>query len=90
MIQTTLFDSIRIGEAVFDRPRKTNPESQDDRILQFLQAGNTLTPLEALDRFGCFRLGARIWELKRQGWLIESEIVEADGGKRVARYKMGG
>ena len=45
-----------------------------------------ITPLEALNEHGCFRLGARIWDLKRQGHLIGKEMVKLDSGKRVARY----
>ena len=33
--------------------------SQKDRILDYLMEGHSLTPLEALNLFGCFRLGAR-------------------------------
>jgi len=60
-------------------------ESQEKRILEALRAGDKLTPLDALERFGCFRLGARIHDLRRKGWPIESEIVKR-GGKRVAVY----
>ena len=45
-----------------------------------------ITPLEALNEHGCFRLGARIWDLKRKGHLISRELVKLDSGKRVARY----
>jgi len=41
-------------------------KSQNDRILGYLQEGNTITPLEALDLFGCFRLSARIHDLKKR------------------------
>lgn len=61
-----------------------------DQILAHLQAGNTITPLEALDLFGCFRLGARIWDLKRDGHPIVSEQIQLENGKRVARYRYGG
>ena len=37
--------------------------TQTDEILQALRAGERLTPLAALERFGCFRLAARIHEL---------------------------
>jgi hypothetical protein len=33
-------------------------------ILLALKAGETISPLEALSRFGCLRLGARIHDLK--------------------------
>ena len=45
-----------------------------------------MTQTEALNEHGCFRLGARIYELRRQGHLIGKEIVKLDSGKRVARY----
>jgi hypothetical protein len=64
-----------------------NTASQEARILKYLEAGHTLTPLDALEKFGCFRLGARIFGLKRRGHFIETEIVERNG-KRVAMYFM--
>jgi hypothetical protein len=32
--------------------------------------GNTITPLDALQNYGCFRLAARISDLKNQGHAI--------------------
>lgn len=61
--------------------------SQSARILGFLAHGNSLTPIAALAKFGCFRLGARIYGLKQRGHKIKSEIVERNG-KRVARYSL--
>ena len=60
--------------------------TQAGRILAHLRAGNRLTALEALDAFGCFRLAARIHELRREGWQIEERTVETASGKRVAEY----
>ena len=40
--------------------------TQKDRVWNALQAGRVLTPLEALREFGCFRLGARICELRKE------------------------
>ncbi len=37
--------------------------SQTKRILAYLKDGNTITPMEALKKFSCFRLGARIAEI---------------------------
>lgn len=61
--------------------------SQNQRIIDHLASGRTLTPLQALRRFGSFRLCARIWELKRAGHRIASELVDV-GGARVARYRL--
>ena len=46
--------------------------TQNELIKQALERGETLTPLDALDRFGCFRLGARIYDLKKEGMAIQS------------------
>ena len=39
-------------------------ESQTRQILAHMQAGNRINPLEALSRFGSFRLGARIKDIE--------------------------
>jgi hypothetical protein len=60
--------------------------TQAGRILEHLLAGNRITALDALELFGCFRLAARIHELRRDGWRIEERTVETSSGKRVAEY----
>ena len=63
--------------------------SQESRILKYLKEGNTLTPLEALKHFGCLRLGARVYELKKQGYNIVSELTEdLSTGKRFSEYSL--
>ena len=37
-------------------------ESQYDMILKHLKRGDSITPLDALDKYGCFRLAAVICE----------------------------
>ncbi|HYF57362.1 MAG TPA: helix-turn-helix domain-containing protein [Burkholderiaceae bacterium] len=61
--------------------------TQTETILAALRAG-PLTPLEALDRFGCFRLAARVRDLREQGHHIAVERVELPSGKHVARYRL--
>ena len=61
--------------------------SQADAILAHLKAGHSLTPLDALDRFGCFRLAARIDELRAAGYRIDIEMRSA-GGKRYGVYRL--
>jgi len=61
--------------------------SQTDQICKHLEAGNTITPLEALSDFGCLRLAARIEELKKRGLAIYSRLIEQNG-KRFAQYSM--
>lgn len=62
--------------------------SQADAILAHLNAHGTITPLEALERYGCFRLASRIFELRQRGIKIESESMRTPGGAEVARYRL--
>lgn len=62
-------------------------KSQCDEILKHLQSGRALTPLEALERFGCFRLGARIYDLKKQGYDIRTDMIQKNG-KQFASYSL--
>ncbi len=62
--------------------------SQSDAILDALKRGETLTPLDALRRFGCFRLGARIWDLKKAGHEIDMRLIDCGNGKHVAEYSL--
>ena len=63
-----------------------NTESQRLRILAHLRSGKSITPLEALNLYGCFRLGARIWDLRNEGYDIGMELVKNQNGKRFACY----
>ena len=61
--------------------------SQEDQILEHLIMGNEITPIDALQKFGCFRLGARIWDLKQKGFQIESKLKSDEvTGKHYAVY----
>ncbi len=67
---------------------RVSEPTQCEMILEHLKKGHAVTPLEALKMFGCFRLGARIWELKQRGYDIEMQLSEVMGGKHVAEYRM--
>jgi hypothetical protein len=61
------------------------PDSQNALIKGWLLNGHSITTLEALNMFGCFRLSARIANLKDQGLPVVAEMVLIND-KRVARY----
>jgi len=61
-------------------------KSQSALILSALQQGDTLTSLQALDRFKCFRLASRISDLNKQGHNIQKKMIKVDSGKSVAEY----
>ena len=55
------------------------------------KVGRSITAIEALHYFNCFRLSGRIHNLKGQGLRIKSEMIEvtSDGKqKRVAKYSL--
>ena len=60
-------------------------DSQNALIKGWLLNGHSLTTLDALTMFGCFRLSARISNLKDQGMNIMTEMVEVND-KRIAKY----
>lgn len=60
---------------------------QCEAILAHLGAGHSLTPLEALDKFGTLRLSERIRELEKAGYQITHEMVKV-GAKRVCQYTL--
>jgi hypothetical protein len=62
-------------------------ESQSKLILAHLKKGNAITPIEALNMFGCFRLSARIKDLRDQGISIQMERVTR-AGKSFASYSI--
>lgn len=61
--------------------------TQSEMILADLRKGVKLTPIDALENYGCFRLGARIWDLKQEGHPIKSErVTDPHTNKTYARY----
>lgn len=50
-------------------------KAQSQMILEYMAQGHRISPLEALNKFGCLRLGARIYDLKNEGHNIITEMV---------------
>jgi hypothetical protein len=59
--------------------------SQETQILIELKKGRPLTPMKALSKFGCFRLAARIHDLRAKGWDIKMRERKMKD-KRFAEY----
>lgn len=69
-------------------PTKT---SQTANIIRYLRAGESLTAMEALNMFKCFRLAARMHDAKehlKENEQIVRHWVKTSGGARVARYSL--
>ena len=41
--------------------------TQTEKVLRHMKRFGSITPLEAMEEYGIMRLGARIWDLKREG-----------------------
>ena len=48
---------------------------QSERVLKYMQDFETITQLQALSDLGVMRLGARIYDLKRDGHMISRRMV---------------
>ncbi len=65
------------------------PLSQEKKILAHLLSGKSITPIEALNRYGSFRLASRIWDLRSKGYNIVTRIVSKDKNRvRYAEYHL--
>ncbi len=53
--------------------------SQKNQIKHALLRGEHITPMDALDRFGCFRLAPKICELRQEGMPIKTLRNRAKG-----------
>lgn len=61
--------------------------TQKMAVYQHLCRYGRLTPMQALEKFGSFRLAARIRDLRDEGIDIRTEWVKRDG-KRFAEYRL--
>ena len=57
-------------------------------LVGLLEQGRTVTPIDALNSFRCFRLSERVRELEVLGWKIERGWVKTPGGARVRTYRI--
>lgn len=45
---------------------------QTERVLEYLRKNYAITAKQAMDELGIYRLGARMWDLKKQGYPVQS------------------
>ena len=68
-------------------------QTQCDRIQSYLETHDGITPMEAWNQLGVYRLGARIWDLKhKKGLPIVRYMVKVKNryGEecKVAKYRL--
>jgi hypothetical protein len=66
---------------------QTTYETQEKGVLAYLNTGKAITPIQALNLFGCFRLAAVIFRLRDKGLNIETRTIR-QGRKSYASYKL--
>lgn len=59
--------------------------SQIKKIRHYLESGGRLTPIDALNKFNCFRLAAVVFNLREDGLPVKTKTIK-DGQKSYAEY----
>ena len=62
--------------------------SQNKQIADYLNKGKKLTTIDALNKFGCFRLASRINDLRNDGMNIKTKIIKLENKKQIAQYSI--
>lgn len=66
--------------------------SQNEMILDYLNKYGSITQKEAMDHLGCYRLGARIYDLKQRGHkfgrIMETGVNRFGENETHARYML--
>lgn len=67
-------------------------QTQNESVLKHLRSGKKITPIEALNKFSCFRLAAVIHRIKKIGMLDKTESIESKpltkGNKTFSQYSL--
>ena len=66
--------------------KEPDPTTQCGMVLAHIREHGSVTPKEAM-AFGCYRLAARVMDLREDGWAIVTEREEHEGGEH-ARYRL--
>jgi len=68
--------------------KRRQPNSQNSKILEHLQNGFTLTPLDGFNIFDTMNLAQRIAQLRGDSHEIKDRWVENPNGKKFKEYWM--
>lgn len=69
-------------------PNREFSNSQRVLVRKHLEEGKSITPLEALKRYGCFRLSSVIFDLRHDGMNIRTDWKTLRNGKRIGEYSL--
>ena len=69
---------------LYNKTRYDEKKTHAEMCIDYLEQYDSITPLEALTAFDCFRLAAVVCKLRKRGYAITKKINE--NGKRYAIY----
>ncbi len=61
-------------------------QPQTRKILGHLLKRGSISPMEALVGYGCFRLAAQVFKLRKAGYDVRTNLKEDNVGHQYARY----
>ncbi len=70
-------------------PNEKSSNSIKKELKYYLEKGGRLTPMKALKMFGCMNFGARLSEIRQEGFPLVSVWITLDNGKRIKEHFMG-
>lgn len=74
---------------VNENPNEKSSRSQCAMILDWLERGFSINWMQAVEKFGCGRLQARINDLRNKGHNIKTNMVKSElTGKKYAEYTL--
>jgi Helix-turn-helix domain len=63
-------------------------EPQTRRILNHLEKRGSISAMEAIAAYGCTRLAAQVFKLRKAGFDVLTDLREDEAGHRYARYSL--
>lgn len=63
---------------------------QLEQVREHLITHRTITPIQALEQYGCYRLAARICDLRKEGLQIVTSVKNKSKVERYAKYTLRG
>jgi len=92
MSEHTTYRAAPAHTSAHTTPRRPAEGSARAAVLDALLSGRALTSRDAWREFGASRLAADVHELRRMGWTIIADEVDAPtrrgGTARIARYRL--
>lgn len=61
-----------LGLRYYDTRKDGKKVTQTRRVLDYMERHGSITQQEAIEAFSCYRLAAKIFELRKEGYVIET------------------